>query len=385
MQMFSSISISALILFGSISVGFSQFTLLSVGHINNGGIASDLAVSGHYVYLANLPDGLRIYDVSDPGNPVNIYHTNNAGGDSADVFVSGHYAYLANLPDGLRIYDISNPSNTVQVAHFNTNGYTPTSVTVTNGYAYVATGSDFEIVNVTNPSAPSLVTGRVLQSDMPQLDVSGNYIFLAGQAQGLIVYDASNLASPVMVGQLNNKGSANWVTISGSYAYVANGTDGLRVDSITNPASPVNVGHVLTGGNTWGVAVANQYAFVAQSSGIAVVDVSDPAQPVSVGSATTSVQAFGLGVSGDFIYVANSTDGLRIFRLIPQLQIALNPTQSVSLTWPITAAHFELEQNADIGTTNWPAVTNTPVVKGQKYQILLPRTAASQFFRLREQ
>src|SRR5690242_13973262 len=82
------------------STCFGQFSLLSVGQINNGGNASGLAVSGHFVYLANLQDGLRIYDVTDPHNPVNIFHTNNADGDAADVFVSGQYAYLADLPDG---------------------------------------------------------------------------------------------------------------------------------------------------------------------------------------------------------------------------------------------------------------------------------------------
>lgn len=228
--------------------------------------------------------------------------------------------------------------------------------------------------------------GLGLLTDAPQLDVSGNFVFLASQAQGLLIYDASNLAiPPVLVGQINNKGSANWVTVSGEFAYVANGPDGLRIDSITNPASPVNIGHALTGGNTYGVAVAGQYAFVAQSSGIAVFDVSDPSRPVPAGSAITSAQAYGVEVSGDFVYVANSTDGLRIFRLLPQLQIALNQPQSLTLTWPTTVANFGLEQNADVGTTNWVAVTNSPVIQGQKKQIVLPWTAPSQFFRLRQQ
>ena len=70
----------------------------------------------------------------------------------------------AFLPTGMRIYDISNPSNAVQVGRFSTNGYTPSSVTVTNGYAYLAAGSAFEIVNVTNPASPSLVTARAVQA-----------------------------------------------------------------------------------------------------------------------------------------------------------------------------------------------------------------------------
>ena len=74
-----------------------------------------------------------------------------------------------------------------------------------------------------------------------------------------------------------------------------------------------------------------------------------------------------------------------ILRLIPKVQIALNQPQNLTLTWPTTVAPFALEENADIGTTNWVAVTNTPVVEGLKNQIILPLTAPRQFFRLREQ
>jgi len=42
-------------------------------------------------YLANGYDGLRIYDVSDPTNPTNVGHINN-GGYAEIVAVSGNYA-----------------------------------------------------------------------------------------------------------------------------------------------------------------------------------------------------------------------------------------------------------------------------------------------------
>lgn len=56
-------------------------------------------------YLANRGDGLRVYDISTPTNVVNIGHIDN-GGDALDVAVSGDYAYLANQADGLRTYAI---------------------------------------------------------------------------------------------------------------------------------------------------------------------------------------------------------------------------------------------------------------------------------------
>jgi hypothetical protein len=42
----------------------SQISLVSIGHTNDGGYASAVAVAGNYAYLANASDGLRTYDVS---------------------------------------------------------------------------------------------------------------------------------------------------------------------------------------------------------------------------------------------------------------------------------------------------------------------------------
>src|SRR3989442_1726130 len=86
--------------FNSADYALAQFTLVNVGHTNNGGFALSVAVSGNYVYLANDADGLRVYDISNPTNAVNVGHTTN-GGYATRVAVSGNYAYLANWDDGL--------------------------------------------------------------------------------------------------------------------------------------------------------------------------------------------------------------------------------------------------------------------------------------------
>src|SRR2546425_801959 len=49
--------------------------------------------------------GLRVYDISNPTNLVNLGPTNNLRGVQG-VAVAGHYAFLAEGTDGVRIYDI---------------------------------------------------------------------------------------------------------------------------------------------------------------------------------------------------------------------------------------------------------------------------------------
>jgi len=77
-----------------------------------------VTVSGNYAALANGDDGLRVFDVSTPSNPINV---------AIPMTTVFPWAWpwrvitpnLANGDDGLRIYDISTPGNPVNVGHAN--------------------------------------------------------------------------------------------------------------------------------------------------------------------------------------------------------------------------------------------------------------------------
>ena len=84
-------------------------------------------VSGNYAYLANNTDGVRIYDVSTPSNPINVaVATNIFGAYSRHIVLSGNHAFVANSFDGVRIHflgvqpssilGINRASNTVKLS-----------------------------------------------------------------------------------------------------------------------------------------------------------------------------------------------------------------------------------------------------------------------------
>ena len=134
----------------------AQVTLTLAGSIanpNNRGEAHVAAISTNSLLLANGSDGLRLYDISTPANPISVSHTNN-GATAYNLAISGHYAYLANLDDGLRIYDISNPTNPVNTGHI-FNGGLALGVAVSGNYAYLANDADgLRIYDVSNPAKP---------------------------------------------------------------------------------------------------------------------------------------------------------------------------------------------------------------------------------------
>lgn len=368
-------------LLSSGATGLCQFTLVSVGHINDGGVAAGLAVSSNHVYLANQSDGFRIYDVSDPANPVNIAHTNNPG-PAEDVVVSGNYAYLANAGDGLRIYDISNPTNPFSVGQVY-HSAPALALVLTSNYVYVAAANAVQVFEVSNPAAPYFSAATFASfSSVYGVDVSGGYVYFVDGVNGLYIYAVGDLVRPLSHIVNGSLPYSTWVTVSGKFAYVANGNDGLRVYNVTNALAPINVGHANTGGFAYAVTLAGNYAFVSQSNGIRVYDVTDPSRPIAAGATTTTGQAYNLAVSGDYIYVANATDGLRIFRMLPQLQVAPGPSYTVTLTWPVTVAPFLLEQRSNLTAGSWTVVTNTPTSQGQQNQVVLDRTSGNEFYRL---
>jgi len=75
----------------------------------------DVAVSGTRAYVAVGPAGLRVVDVSDPADPVELGAWDSPG-YAEGVAVSGSYAYVADGPYGLRVVDLSDPAHPTPVA-----------------------------------------------------------------------------------------------------------------------------------------------------------------------------------------------------------------------------------------------------------------------------
>jgi hypothetical protein len=83
--------------------------------------------------------------------------------------------------------------------------------------------------------------------------VTGNLVLVADSVNGLLIYDVTNVRSwtggqsriwpPTPSG-----GGAYDVQVRGNYAYVARGALGLDIWDISNPYSPVKVGNFIASG-----------------------------------------------------------------------------------------------------------------------------------------
>lgn len=78
-------------------------------------------------------------------------------------------------------------------------------------------------------------------------------------------------------------------------------------------------------------------------------------------------------------FLANQT--FQVLLLPAILNLAAAGTNCV-LSWPSPPAGFVLEENEDLITTNWTAVTNAPALSNGWNRVMLPMTGINCFYRL---
>jgi hypothetical protein len=198
--------------------------------VNNGN--NEVKVLDGYAYIASSGSELIIVDV-DPPLSASIVVTVPTAGQARSVDISNGYAFVAEdtYPTGiLGVIDID-PPGTASVVHTVDLPADAFEVTVNGNYAYVADAvSDLQVVDISNPLTASLVGSAVLTGNAAQsLDFDNGYIFVSDYSYGLEVIDISDPVNPVELTHLEVPGYKLDVDVQGNYAYLASYYGGLRI------------------------------------------------------------------------------------------------------------------------------------------------------------
>ena len=197
--------------------------------------------------------------------------------------------------------------------------YFALDVEVRGNYAYVAEGyAGLKIIDVSIPQNPFQIGCFNIEERVDGVDVMGNYAYLACFDSSFWVVNISNPTNPVASGFLKTRRRAMSVAVSGNYAYVSvwRFGGGLQVINISDPTNPFEAGYFDVGYNTFDVAVSNNYAYLAsQSYGLRIIDISTPTNPHEIGFFETPGSSYGVAVSGDYAYVADWAGGLRVINV----------------------------------------------------------------------
>lgn len=244
-----------------------------------------------------------------------------------------------------------------------------------------ADGSRLSVISVSGNQYQKLLTTTNYGSTWNTIIFPNNHNFtitwetLACSADGKTLvldgYDGSDF-SYWFIGTSTNAG-ATWITnyVSGAssaqlaqgYGFVtASSADGSRLF-----ASAFGVICISTNfGNTWAQMPA-------------------PSTNWSKIASSADGTKLAAAVAGNF-YVPNAGGGIWTSQITPSPIVNLSPTNNnLALSWLIPSTNFILQQNSDLTTTNWSAVTNAPVLNltNLQNQVTLPAPASNAFFRLK--
>ena len=102
------------------------------------------------------------------------------------------------------------------------------SGSVTSTLALVAAGTGgLQIVDASNPAAPTLLGVYTSTQDLHAVEVVGRYAYLAEAGGGIVVLDISQPARPQRVSAFSTLSYARGLHLAGNLLYVADGEGGL--------------------------------------------------------------------------------------------------------------------------------------------------------------
>ena len=262
------------------------------------------------------------------GNSINLTSRSRGTNYNSSNLTVANFGAVDGLvfagSDGAATITVSNNGFTAPPVQVNVSSFAPTAlsflsipgfannVDVSGNFAYVAAGSaGLQVVDVTDRRSPHIVGSLDTPGNANDVKVVGNRAYVADGSAGLQIIDISNPNNPTLLGALDTAGEANDVVVVGNRAYVADGPTGLKIIDVSNPQAPALLGTFDTPGIARGVDVSGFIAVIADGSSVRTVDVSNPASPTALGS-ISATDARDLTVDGNIAYVADFSGSLRV-------------------------------------------------------------------------
>lgn len=310
----------------------SQLIGRTLGPANGGFRASSHAIKGNIAYVSTWPsypspgEGLLIFDISNPGNPIEIgSYTEHTG--YHDVLIEGNIAYLIR-PTSLIVLDISDPTNVTKITSLVIPSYSVRVVKHGNKLS-IGRSNGFEIIDISNPISPtiagSLTSANVSYSTRFK---DSNTLYVAETGNGVVAYDISN---PLVITEINTIASTDPSLDAYEYRSIDlynntlafnDGTSGIKIFDISNSNTPIYKSVISnSNGDRTPPYIHQQGLFVGGQNGldrsIDMYDIGSLTSPVIFKQITfddpdaivnAGDEFSKISINGDIIYGSNGSD-----------------------------------------------------------------------------
>lgn len=183
---------------------------------------TDLEARGDYLYACDYSGGLYIYDISDRFYPAEICHITDIG-QVDGIKLSENLMFVTCAHLGLRIFDISDPCDPIQLSFTSIPCGDYPQVTVDGDYAYFASYTDgYDIIDISDPTDPDIVNVFNPYGLDRGLEYTNGMLLCGNWTSGINLYDLYDPMNPTFLAQVPTAGVGTiGVAVSGHYAYGA--------------------------------------------------------------------------------------------------------------------------------------------------------------------
>ncbi|KPA16560.1 Peptidase C13, legumain [Candidatus Magnetomorum sp. HK-1] len=214
----------------------NPFDPILIGSFETEGSACGVAVTGYTIYVADGYSSLQIFDISEPSNPF-FTGTVDVNDNVNDVIIVGNtaLAYISYLEKGLQIIDKSNPSQTLSFVNTPDNSF---AALLVGNIVYLTNSSGIQIIDVSDIRKPYFIDFIDLSDyddfyDAYDVSTLGNIAFLAKNDGGIQVLDISNPAKPYKLATIKTKHEARGICVADNILYIV-GEQSLSVLPVSN-------------------------------------------------------------------------------------------------------------------------------------------------------
>ncbi len=251
---------------------------------------------------------------AEPASPDSIVRVGACAtpGITWGVFVQGDYAYVADR-SALTIIDVSDSSAPLLVSTLSNPLTGAVGVFVADTLAYLHRGGVgiFSVINVSRPDSPFVLGWCAIPlsvQDPKGICLVDTLCYVARGQAGFVTINVAKPDSPTVINTFDTPGYAMDLMIQDTIIYVAD-RDSLQIVNIANTTSPQHLGSCLMPSACYDVFVVDTFAFVVCESDLGtdgkleIASVSSPASPFIIDEILMNADPYAVQVASSYAYV----------------------------------------------------------------------------------
>jgi hypothetical protein len=284
-----------------------------VGAFQHNTQVNAIAIDRDLAFVATNFRGLKIFDISDPRNPVWLGEHDPMESSYYTIVVDGDRAYLGYV--GLTALDVSDPTEPVQVSYLGSGN--PNNVfrgLALHGDLLVAAaeGDGIRLIRTDSSSGLSEVGSLDVPGRGDRLAVAGTNLYLGSRGErgdGIRVFDIARWSEPVLLGatsDLQTGDSIRDLAVADDVLYVVSL---LTAVDVTDPTAPRGAAYLDDRARAIEVSSGDLVAITEpafEPGALRVYDLGDPLAPSLTGEAPVPGTCMDLDVVGDLAFVVSS-------------------------------------------------------------------------------